>query len=883
MPKYNFILSEAFAKKKKLKSKIKTTYTTGDIVSNIAHFNKELSNAVTKSGTFLAQSPDGASTIPTGSGTATASTTITEAKRYVRRYFIRPQHIFCSNKAEIIKALLDIDEKGGNCTVYTLNNLGDIKDVTKLTNNDIIYFYDNGILYDKNHVKVLDYDLYIKHEENRDKINPDNVSDSTFKAIYADRMTAATELEEGMSLNDHPLTETIETHDELNPKLWNVDGSLKPEVAEKIKLIVDTFLGELQEDQITIKVSDIILIGSNASYNYTDKSDLDIHIIADTKNLVCPDKLHAKLYSAYRSLFNKKLNIEFYGIPVELYVETEDTKGAYNGVYSVVQNKWLEPPVKEEIPPVDTKTLNKELAKWEQHCKEVISLAKQKLHEELHTKEIDAINSLITDIYNQRKEGLPTEGQYGTKNLIFKELRNKGYLDTLKDLKNKLMAQELSLESLNEACYFDSSIPTITEILPINNAAQKEILGDLVKTFGLLKNAADNQATYILSDGRILNTATDYPYNSPQHETIAKYISNKYGFDDLDSNNGSRFMNSINAIRITSWIPSISLPPYPLTEAQNDCLQEFILSPKVQITDKDPLFCVTFNYKNRQYVQQIGWPSLVKNCPDAAIMDINDYYTSGKLRSCFIVEENANLGKSAKTNFTDKVNQNIFSNFEKSPNYIDPNNYLKYKINEAVYGMNGNGASFKNIIKTLFKQKIIDIFANTTSIRFCTDVNSLLTDTQLAPKPFFTFISNPSGAGNLAVSGLIQHHILYGDNPKTIAMTIQSHTKLHNTINAKILAQLPSSMQTIYENYYVTPLNKIGSMKDTYSGDIIRLALFEDCIRRMATELQKIGLDANTLKSTINQEAVANMDIFKNADELKNDKSRLNPDGLDNI
>jgi hypothetical protein len=64
-------------------------------------------------------------------------------------------------------------------------------------NSDIIYYYDNGILYDKNRVKVMDYDLSIKKEEDRKKFaNVDKASDREFKAEYEDRMTDATELEE---------------------------------------------------------------------------------------------------------------------------------------------------------------------------------------------------------------------------------------------------------------------------------------------------------------------------------------------------------------------------------------------------------------------------------------------------------------------------------------------------------------------------------------------------------------------------------------------------------------------------------------------------------------------------------------------------------------
>jgi hypothetical protein len=122
---------------------------------------------------------------------------LNEAKRYVRRYYFRPMNIFASNKAEIIKTLIDIGDQ--NCTIYTLNNLGDEKDVSKLSSRDIIYTYDDGILKDKNGIKVMDYDLSIKKEEERKHFNNvDKAPDKEFKAEYEDRMTSATELEEDM-------------------------------------------------------------------------------------------------------------------------------------------------------------------------------------------------------------------------------------------------------------------------------------------------------------------------------------------------------------------------------------------------------------------------------------------------------------------------------------------------------------------------------------------------------------------------------------------------------------------------------------------------------------------------------------------------------------
>lgn len=122
------------------------------------------------------------------------------------------------------------------------------------------------------------------------------------------------------------MNEDIEKHDTLNPKLWNEDETLKEEVREKIMEIVKEFTDGLKEDGIEFKLDDVKLVGSNCSYNYNEDSDLDIHLVMDTDSLVCPENLYPLLYSAYRSIWNKNHDITFYDIPVEIFVETSDTK-----------------------------------------------------------------------------------------------------------------------------------------------------------------------------------------------------------------------------------------------------------------------------------------------------------------------------------------------------------------------------------------------------------------------------------------------------------------------------------------------------------------------------------------------------------------------------
>ncbi len=235
------------------------------------------------------------------------------------------------------------------------------------------------------------------------------------------------------------IVEDIEKHEELNPKLFDGD-KLKPEVREKMLAIVDEFTAGLEEKQIELEVEDILFLGSNASYNYTKDSDIDLHIVVDADKLDCSKEIAEALYSAFRTIFNKSIEIDFYGIPVELYVEFTDSNRISNGIYSVQNDEWLKEPVVQDIPEVDMDAFKAEYETWEAKCKDIKENAKKE--SSVTSQDID---TLINDIYEQRKQGL-TEGEYSIGNLIFKELRNVGLLDELKELKNKVMGKELSLK-----------------------------------------------------------------------------------------------------------------------------------------------------------------------------------------------------------------------------------------------------------------------------------------------------------------------------------------------------------------------------------------------------------------------------------------------------
>lgn len=73
----------------------------------------------------------------------------------------------------------------------------------------------------------------------------------------------------------------------------------------------------------------------------------------------------------------------------------------------------------------------------------------EELNEDLNPqeqKQLEEIDKLIDDLYKLRQESIQKDGEYGVGNLVFKEMRNMGYLDNLKELKRKLQSKKMSLE-----------------------------------------------------------------------------------------------------------------------------------------------------------------------------------------------------------------------------------------------------------------------------------------------------------------------------------------------------------------------------------------------------------------------------------------------------
>lgn len=240
------------------------------------------------------------------------------------------------------------------------------------------------------------------------------------------------------------LEEDIEKHETLNDKIFDVETQeMLPEVREKLLEIADNFVENVHEDELDLEVKDIVLIGSNANYNYTKDSDLDVHIIASSKP-DCNKKHLDKIYQGYKALFNKNYDIYIHGIPTEIYVEMDKVNAISGGIYSIKDNKWLRQPKQFEIPDIDYDAFYKEFGKWEERYFELINYLDE------YENASEEVSKYIDDIYEVRKAGVAKGGEFDIANLVFKECRNRGYLDHLKELKTELESKEMSLESIDK-------------------------------------------------------------------------------------------------------------------------------------------------------------------------------------------------------------------------------------------------------------------------------------------------------------------------------------------------------------------------------------------------------------------------------------------------
>ena len=229
----------------------------------------------------------------------------------------------------------------------------------------------------------------------------------------------------------------------LHPKFWK-NKKINKIFASKLRKIAQDIVESME---ITKYLTDIVITGSIASYNWHSLSDIDLHIVLDFKKIDENKELVGKFLQQKKMNWNKAHDIKFSGHEVEIYFQDVEENHESVGVYSLVQSRWLQVPEKNKKS-FDICAIK---CKAEDIARE-IDMVSYFFFKKEYKKAYKKACEIKEKIKKLRASGLESSGVFSVENMAFKLLRNNEYLTKLYSLSSKsydLMYSRDKLEDLS--------------------------------------------------------------------------------------------------------------------------------------------------------------------------------------------------------------------------------------------------------------------------------------------------------------------------------------------------------------------------------------------------------------------------------------------------
>ena len=212
-------------------------------------------------------------------------------------------------------------------------------------------------------------------------------------------------------------------NDTLNPKFWTEDNKLIPEIHNLLVQGATDFVERLGIDPEMI--DDIRLVGGNASYNYTDASDLDATIMLNRDMNLSKEDVRRLQISANNLTYRYRPTLE--GVDLNFYISTRNVGGlrpAKQSIYSLSEEDFLAGPTRfPEMSPNFLAGKTNFLIELIEECvnddEEDADECAQKIYETLKKYRVKGLQS--------------RQGEESTENIVWKMLSNSGYIKMLKD------------------------------------------------------------------------------------------------------------------------------------------------------------------------------------------------------------------------------------------------------------------------------------------------------------------------------------------------------------------------------------------------------------------------------------------------------------------
>lgn len=230
---------------------------------------------------------------------------------------------------------------------------------------------------------------------------------------------------------EQSVSDAVVFHDQLNPSFWQ-DGKMIPLVRYKMMQTAMDFVKFIGVKQLNL--TDVIMTGSNASYNYTKHSDVDLHLVVKMDD----NDIMKELFDAKKGLWNEQHDVTIKGYDIEVYVQDADEPHISSGMYSILNDQWIKEP-KPVRPEIDDISVEKKY--YELH---------DKINKAVQSGNKEKLEKIKKDIKKMRQSGLDKAGEFSAENLAFKMLRNLGDMEKLIKSIAHIHNKELSLEQFRE-------------------------------------------------------------------------------------------------------------------------------------------------------------------------------------------------------------------------------------------------------------------------------------------------------------------------------------------------------------------------------------------------------------------------------------------------
>lgn len=250
-------------------------------------------------------------------------------------------------------------------------------------------------------------------------------------------MSLFEELIEGKKKDKH-IVKSFETKETLSDQIFEEEKKgkfvMRDDIRKRLLEVSNDFIESLN---VEFFIHDIVLTGSLANFNWSQYSDVDLHVLIDYEESKYEKDILKEFFDAKKQVWNEKHDIKIKGFEVEVYVQDVNEDHVSSGVYSILHNKWIVEPKKDE-PNIDDRKI---LEKGEEFAKRIDHLVQHSSTENVIPK-IDELRKKIKDF---RQSGLEFGGEYSYENLVFKLLRRNGYIQKLLKLKTQLTDKKLSI------------------------------------------------------------------------------------------------------------------------------------------------------------------------------------------------------------------------------------------------------------------------------------------------------------------------------------------------------------------------------------------------------------------------------------------------------